>query len=297
MEHSLLYLIKDSIQKDIELFAPIMHIEIEVVDSSLVRIASSGLRKRECIQDMHHKRNVYQHAIKTGERQFVFNPGLDRLCQSCAERSECRFLFKVVAPVICGNNGVVGAIGLLAKNERQKTDLQNHLALELDILDKMQELINGRIYQIQVREKEADLTGLLDLTVGSFPTAVLILKSGRELFHNLMAENILRLNVPELKNVEIRVVYVSGFPGKINKIVLQNREVSVAGDSVRTGDYEILIFRRISKKTEITPLKELEKREIEKALRMYGNTKAGKAKAAEKLGLSLATLYRKLKQE
>ena len=297
MEHSVLYLIKDSIQKDIELFTPVMHVEIEVVDSSLLRIAGSALRTRECIRDMHQIRNAYQHAIKTGERQFIFNPGLDQVCQTCAEKDNCKFLFKVVAPVIYENEGAVGAIGLLAKNEKQKTDLQNHLALELDILDKMQELINGRIYQLKTREKEENLRKLLDFTVRSFPSAVLVLNNGREILHNTAAENILKINVSELKNIEIKTVCVPGFPGKINKIVLQSREIPVAGEYVQKGCYEILVFRRISKRTEVTPLRELERQEILKALRLYGNTKAGKIKAAEKLGLSLATLYRKLKQQ
>ena len=45
---------------------------------------------------------------------------------------------------------------------------------------------------------------------------------------------------------------------------------------------------------EICRLKELEEREIEKALRIFGDDTEGKKQAAKALGISLATLYRKL---
>lgn len=41
-------------------------------------------------------------------------------------------------------------------------------------------------------------------------------------------------------------------------------------------------------------LKELEKREIKKALKLFGEDTEGKKRAAKALGISLATLYRKM---
>lgn len=43
-------------------------------------------------------------------------------------------------------------------------------------------------------------------------------------------------------------------------------------------------------------LEEMEKRYIKKALSIYGDTKEGKEKAAEELGIGIATLYRKIKK-
>ena len=44
----------------------------------------------------------------------------------------------------------------------------------------------------------------------------------------------------------------------------------------------------------VTPLRELERSEIAKAIRIYGNDTEGKKQAAKKLGIGLATLYRKM---
>ncbi|SDL13279.1 sigma-54-dependent Fis family transcriptional regulator [Natronincola ferrireducens] len=46
----------------------------------------------------------------------------------------------------------------------------------------------------------------------------------------------------------------------------------------------------------ITPLKELELREIQKALNIFGDTTEGKRKAAMSLGISLTTFYRRLEE-
>ncbi|ADK17062.1 helix-turn-helix domain-containing protein [Clostridium ljungdahlii] len=47
---------------------------------------------------------------------------------------------------------------------------------------------------------------------------------------------------------------------------------------------------------EVMTIKDLEKREIEKVLAKYGHIKEGKTDAAKALGISRATLYRKLKE-
>ena len=58
------------------------------------------------------------------------------------------------------------------------------------------------------------------------------------------------------------------------------------------------IINAINKKNEknikIERLNILEKKEIEKAIELFGDTTEGKKKAAEALGIGIATLYRKL---
>ncbi len=46
----------------------------------------------------------------------------------------------------------------------------------------------------------------------------------------------------------------------------------------------------------VMPLKQMERQAIEQALAMFGNTTTGKKRAAKELGISLATLYRKLSE-
>ena len=55
-----------------------------------------------------------------------------------------------------------------------------------------------------------------------------------------------------------------------------------------------MFFEYTHCKIEISTLNEVEKKEIEKSLKFYGTTTEGKQMAAKKLGIGIATLYRKI---
>ena len=95
-------------------------------------------------------------------------------------------------------------------------------------------------------------------------------------------------NVRELENVVEFMVSISDESGIINKAMLP--------ESFLEG-YEELLNNTIDKSInikEIIPLKDIEKLYIKKAIETYGNTTEGKKIAAKKLGIGIATLYRKM---
>lgn len=100
-------------------------------------------------------------------------------------------------------------------------------------------------------------------------------------------------NVRELENAVEYMVNLMGEDGTLDVSMLPedirtgNREPAVKIETVsggRMGDGQILSLR------------ELEKNAIQQALLQYGGHTAGKALAAKKLGIGLATLYRKIQQ-
>ena len=65
------------------------------------------------------------------------------------------------------------------------------------------------------------------------------------------------------------------------------------------GRFNVAILNNLREKyddsiKDIIPLKYIEKIYIKKALEIYGDTTEGKKLAAKKLGIGIATLYRKL---
>ncbi|HAZ37971.1 MAG TPA: AAA family ATPase [Clostridiaceae bacterium] len=90
-------------------------------------------------------------------------------------------------------------------------------------------------------------------------------------------------NVRELENtVEFMVNVMDDDNGILSANTIPNRIIHSLND-------------KENKEADLN-LELLEKRNIEKALELYGKTTAGKKIAAEKLGISLATLYRKLEK-
>lgn len=99
-------------------------------------------------------------------------------------------------------------------------------------------------------------------------------------------------NVRELENVVEFMVNLSGEDGIVTLDMLpqtvleyENKEKEYS-NSKSSGDFE-----------EIRELKEIESEYINKALDLYGRDTAGKKKAAKKLGIGIATLYRKIGEQ
>ena len=95
-------------------------------------------------------------------------------------------------------------------------------------------------------------------------------------------------NVRELENVVEFMVSISDERGIIDKSMLPESFIENYKELLNDS-----IDRSINIK-EIIPLKEIEKLYIKKAIEKYGNTTEGKKIAAKKLGIGIATLYRKM---
>ncbi|WP_411170574.1 sigma 54-interacting transcriptional regulator [Clostridium sp. MB05] len=91
-------------------------------------------------------------------------------------------------------------------------------------------------------------------------------------------------NVRELENTIEFIVNMIGVDGIIDKEVIPKNILSAE-------KAQLFIDRE-----DIIPLKELEEIEIKKALDLYGTTTENKKKIAQKLGIGIATLYRKIEE-
>ena len=93
-------------------------------------------------------------------------------------------------------------------------------------------------------------------------------------------------NVRELKNVVEYMINMMDYDGVLNDLTLPdsllNKPLHEPSDTISAKP--------------VYTLKEIEAFEIKKALSIYGRTTKGKKKAAQKLGISVSTLYRKLEQ-
>lgn len=120
----------------------------------------------------------------------------------------------------------------------------------------------------------AKYTELLDKTFSSIE----ITEDVMEAFYNYNWPG----NVRELENTIEFIVNMMGTDGIIDKDVIPK-------NILNSDNYEKIIDN-----SEIIPIKDLEAREIKKALDMYGTTTEDKKKIAKKLGIGIATLYRKI---
>lgn len=97
-------------------------------------------------------------------------------------------------------------------------------------------------------------------------------------------------NIRELENVVEFMVNLCDEKGIINETMLPDSFIESFHEQMgleKNGDNDI---------KEIIPLKDIERKYIKKAIEIYGDTTEGKKLAAKKLGIGIATLYRRLEQ-
>ncbi len=94
-------------------------------------------------------------------------------------------------------------------------------------------------------------------------------------------------NIRELENAVEYLVNIASEDGVINTAAIHANFLRGASNPDRDR-------RGASTDCSVIPLKEMERQAILRALSVYGDTTQGKKEAADRLGISLATLYRKI---
>ena len=142
-----------------------------------------------------------------------------------------------------------------------------------------------------LRERKGDLELLLNSLIDKYN-----IEFNKSVY--LIEDNVLEMfkkykwygNIRELENVVEFMVNLCDEKGIINETMLPDSFIESFHEQMgleKNGDNDI---------KEIIPLKDIERKYIKKAIEIYGDTTEGKKLAAKKLGIGIATLYRRLEQ-
>lgn len=142
-----------------------------------------------------------------------------------------------------------------------------------------------------LRERKGDLELLLNSLIDKYN-----IEFNKSVY--LIEDNVLEMfkkykwygNIRELENVVEFMVNLCDEKGIINETMLPDSFIESFHEQIgleEKGNDDI---------KEIIPLKNIEKKYIKKAIEIYGDTTEGKKLAAKKLGIGIATLYRRLEQ-
>ncbi|WP_133015465.1 sigma-54 interaction domain-containing protein [Clostridium cuniculi] len=142
-----------------------------------------------------------------------------------------------------------------------------------------------------LRERKGDLELLLNSLIDKYN-----IEFNKSVY--LIEDNVLEMfkkykwygNIRELENVVEFMVNLCDEKGIINETMLPDSFIESFHEQMgleEKGNDDI---------KEIIPLKDIERKYIKKAIEIYGDTTEGKKLAAKKLGIGIATLYRRLEQ-
>lgn len=86
---SILLEIQETVMKYADIMSKVAQVEVEVVDENLFRVAGTGIFEQHVNEDMAQEGYVYEHLLRTGNVEIIYNPGKERLCQKCPKMDIC----------------------------------------------------------------------------------------------------------------------------------------------------------------------------------------------------------------
>ncbi|HWR09462.1 GAF domain-containing protein [Sporomusa sp.] len=135
--------IEQIVQRTAEALKEVLKIDVEVVDTDMIRIASTGACQGQLGQVM-VEGFVYQHVLKSRHTVVIENAGTHPLCDPCPKRGQCVEDAEMAAPIMLAGEPV-GVIGLVSFDPVHTERLMKNRDWMLHFIEKMAELIAGEL--------------------------------------------------------------------------------------------------------------------------------------------------------
>jgi len=168
--------IADTVQKYAKITAEIAKVDIEVVNANLIRVAGTGIFSENINTDVSDRAHVYKHAIKTGERQIVYEPGKDKRCKTCNSKEECKEIFEISTPINMKGE-IIGVIGMGSSTEKSKKIIVENLNNYLDFLDQIADFISTKAYEDEESKSKMAMVGMLKMIIRSMDEGAIIINT------------------------------------------------------------------------------------------------------------------------
>lgn len=180
-------------QKVAEAIATVLHIEVEIIDTDLVRVAGTGRVKGDV--GMRLPRGlVNKHVLQSGRPIFIHDPGFHQICKTCPLSGDCFYKAYIVYP-IHAEDQIIGTMTLIAFNAAQKNILASDYHSHLEFLSQMADLISSKVLEIEMFAEKTVMANQLAAVVDSVHEGVLAVNSLGTITHfNTSAEKMLGLS-------------------------------------------------------------------------------------------------------
>ncbi len=169
----LLFKIKDDVMKYAETISQVLNIDVEVMDSSLTRIAGTGRLKEKVGFNMSREANIYKKVLHTKETYLILNPRKEQICLGCPSRETCKEVLEISTPIFFRDE-VVGVIGLICFNKIQKKEFLLKKDLYIKFLKQIASFISSRVYQENEKVLIENNNKVLLNVVDRIPNAIII---------------------------------------------------------------------------------------------------------------------------
>lgn len=168
---SLLMPIQKTVQHFASLLANVLHLEVEVVDNQLLRIAGTGPYGQRFGQVPASNTRLLKEVMEKKQQVVIFDSRQNLLCQECTQRESCRERGFVGVPII-HQQRCLGVISLVAVNITQLRHLREHTSMFIEYIRHISTLLAANFSVLH--KKEPLLDPLLQTLASAIDRAVVL---------------------------------------------------------------------------------------------------------------------------
>ncbi|RKD27320.1 Transcriptional regulator containing PAS, AAA-type ATPase, and DNA-binding Fis domains [Caminicella sporogenes DSM 14501] len=185
-----LFRISNIVQRIAEAIESVINVDVTIIDNKLNRIAATGLYT-ENIGARINDKSVFAYALKSGESFIIENPRIHKACSRCEKKESCREFAQVCCPIKV-NGTIIGVIGLIAFDEKQKASILSNKHNLLEFLSRMADLLATKLIEKKKSEEIKLLIGELEVLFDSIDRGLMLVDAeGNVLHYNSKAIEIL----------------------------------------------------------------------------------------------------------
>ncbi|MGQ9557572.1 MAG: sigma-54-dependent Fis family transcriptional regulator [Desulfurispora sp.] len=184
--------VRGSGQKIAAAMASVLGVEVEIIDTHLVRVAATGSVRSQVGSRLKHG-FVNKYVLEHGQPVFINQAGHHAICAACPLQGDCFYRASIVYPIRAAE-AVIGTISLTAFDEGQRERLTTNTENLQEFIGHMADLIGSKVLEIESFAEKSKVAGQLAAVVDAvYEGLVAVDREGVITHFNSSAERIFKL--------------------------------------------------------------------------------------------------------
>lgn len=187
---------QEQIQYYADTISAITGLDIEVVNTKLIRIAGTGEYAGNIGKSINNAGNLLKTTLKGSTPLFIDNPRKNIICKGCPTKATCHELCSVCAPISDGIT-TYGAMEMVCFSSEVRKQMLGRREIYMNFLSLLASSIAVRVRERKEFEDINDLLNVMSQVVNANEKGILIYDGqGSVVFNNDQAEKILQKTIP-----------------------------------------------------------------------------------------------------
>ncbi|UJF18277.1 sigma 54-interacting transcriptional regulator [Vibrio sp. SS-MA-C1-2] len=185
----------------------VLKVDIEIIDSDLVRVAGTGPYGKNFGQKLNTSSRLFRYVLDTKEEKVVIKPRIDALCTDCKDQGCCKESAFLGVPILM-NERCIGVISLVAFTAKQQAHIRDNVQTFSSYVRHIAQVFVTNI--IEDNKGNTPIDSLFISLIENMDQGVLVLNDNNFVqFGNQKALDILNLTSEKINSTPINITSAS----------------------------------------------------------------------------------------